>query len=158
MTNHNLWYFSQTISTPTTQENIGPFTTVVNGRIIKASVHAQLSVQSSNPSVPFVSVNDILWGLQWVLTGNAPENVQTSAVTDNWLWRHAVGTENTARVGWGPSTTSGTTQGEGPLTEVYRGQGIKPAGSIDIYISYISNFGITSEPNYVGGSVELWSS
>jgi hypothetical protein len=155
MTSHVLRFYNQS-STVTTQQDIGPFNETVNGRILKGFVHGEVSGQSANNSVPYVVAGDILWGLQWVPAGNSPLSITTSSSDDHWLWRHYLVQNTDTTSAFATPATTATVQTRHQCVETYRGQGIKPGGSIDFYLSFQSVFGINSGAVYLGGSIDLY--
>jgi hypothetical protein len=155
---HTLWFYDNTVATPTTQEDIGAWNVTVNGGILAASVHGMLSERSDTPTPAYVIAGDYLWGLQWVAHGASPLSLLTSATDDHWLWRHAVPQNNDVTRAWGPQSTTSDVQNTYSTVEKYRGQGIRQLGSIDVYVSFVSMFGAVLNPYLVIGSVDFYFS
>lgn len=150
----NIFYFDNTFAGATTQRDIGPLHVGPCNRVFRARCRGELSLQSFNPAVPFTTENDLVWGLQWVAHGAAPLDVLTSAVDDHWFFRRAFTLTNDVSRGWGPSSVTGTVQGSDPMNDEYRGQSIKPAGDIDMFISFRAAFGILGGTFICLGAVE----
>lgn len=154
MTNQALWFWQDTVSTPGSQFDIHVASLTSLGRILAMFAHGELSVQSGNVTPPFVTASDLLWGVQWVPSGNSPQDILTSAPGDQWFWRHMVAHNNDARQGFDTPSTTATTQVSHTLKERYQGQGNRPGGTVDIYVSFRSVFNITVSPFFTSGSLE----
>lgn len=154
MTNHALWYWQDTVSTPGTQFDIHIASLTSFGRVTAILAYGQLSSQSGNVTPPFVTASDLLWGIQYVPSGNTPLDILTSAPTDQWFWRHMVAENNDQRQGFDTPSTTATTQASFSLKERYQGQGNRPNAAIDIYVSFRSVFNITVSPFFTSGSAE----
>lgn len=157
MTSHALWFWQDTVATPGTQFDIHIGSLTPSGPIIAIESYGELSVQSGNVTPPFVTASDLIWGIQWVPSGNTPLDILTSAPTDQWFWRHMVAHNNDARQGFDTPSTTATTQVSHTLKERYRGQGNRPGGAIDVYVSFRSVFNITVSPFFTSGSADgIW--
>lgn len=156
MPNHILWYFDNTSSTPATQLDVGPFNPGNVFNIFKAYVHGNMSFLSFTVASHWTEAIDMVWGLQYVNHGAGPTNILTSASDDHWLWRHAVGTSNDLSRAYGPSTSDGEIQSTFSLIENFRGQSNKPQNDIDVFLSFDSIFGATSDTYHVIGSIDFY--
>lgn len=156
MPTHILWYFDNNTSTPATQLDVGPFNPGNVSHIYKGYVHGNMSFLSFTTASHWQEVVDMVWGLQYVDHGAGPENILTSATDDHWLWRHAVAMNNDLSRAFTPSTDSFEVQSTFSLIETYRGQGNKPGGDIDVYLSFDSIFGVTSDHYQVIGSIDFY--
>ena len=151
----DIFYLQNTFAGAATQRNIGPL--AINGanRVFMTRCRGEVSYQSFNPTVPYTTENDTVWGLQWVARGAAPLDVLVSLFDDHWFWRHQLTSTTDVTRAWGPTTTSGTVQGSDPLTEEYRGQFIKPGTDIDMYVSFKAAFGALVSSFLVTGTIEI---
>lgn len=145
MTVQNVFYFDNSFTMGTSQHDIGPLHVGPCNRILHGEVHGTSSKVSENLTVPFTLNNDLLYGLQWVAHGAAPQAVLTSPPGDQWLWRIAMAQNNDLQIGWGPQSTNTTVQTAFSLHQVWRGQGIKPAADIDVYLSFQAMFGVSTQ-------------
>lgn len=155
-TGHILWFFDNTFSSAATQQNIGPFNPGTVNRIFKAAIRGQISYQSSTVAQPYVTANDILWGLQYVAHGASPLSAASSAPSDQWLWRCNVANRTDTLHVFAPSTATGVSQAVVSLKEDYHGQGNRPGGDIDVYVSVLSSFGISVGPILLLGSIDFF--
>lgn len=156
MTTHTLWFYQNTVASPTPQHNEGPFTVTPTGPLLKAYVHGEVNFKSSNVTVPFVSADDMIWGLQWVYHGAGAEDLLTSATDNHWLWRHALANNDDVAQTWAPDTADGVTTKGYPSVETYRGQSVRPGAEIDLYLSLATMFGTTTQSYYLSGTIELY--
>lgn len=150
-----LFYFDNTWVGAVTQRDVGPLSPGPVNRVFQAKCRGEISFQSFTAVTPFTTENDIIWGLQWVSHGASPEDVLTSADDDHWFFRHALTLTTDVSRAWAATSTSGVIQGTDPLVDQYRGQSIKPADNIDLYVSLKAGFGIVSTQFTVLGAVEF---
>lgn len=150
-----IFYFDNTWTGAVTQRDVGPLHVGNVNTAFLARCRGEMSFTSVNSSVPFVTENDVIWGLQWVNHGSTPADVLTSAVDDHWFWRHALTLTSDVTRAWGPQSTTTTFQGSDPINDQYRGQRIKPVTDIDLYVSLKAGFGILSGTFVVLGAVEF---
>jgi hypothetical protein len=150
-----IFYFDNTFAGGGVQRDVGPLHPGSVNRVFRAACRGELSLQSFTPGSSFNTQNDLLWGLQWVNHGSAPLDVLTSAVDDHWFWRHALTLTNDVTRTWAPSSATGVVQGSDPLHDEYRGQYIKPAADIDLFISIRASFGLLTGTFIMLGSVEF---
>jgi hypothetical protein len=138
----------------TSQINQGPFSINVTSRFLRARVHGTIGFQTTSLTIPFFRANDILWGLQWVPSGNSPEDILISAPDEHWFWRHVAAGNEDVTVAF--SVGSGTVTYETLLstTQEYHGQTIGSVGNIDIYLSIRSIFGVTTANAVAIGNIE----
>lgn len=150
-----IFYFDNTFAGAVAQRDVGPLHPGNVNRAFRAACRGELSLQSFNAGAPYITENDLLWGLQWVNHGSSPASVLTSPVDDHWFWRHALTLTNDVTRVWSPSTANGVVQGSDPLHDEYRGQRIKPVADIDLYISIQASFGLLTGTFIMLGSVEF---
>lgn len=153
---HILWFFDNTFASAATQQNIGPFNPGTVDRIFKVAVRGQISFQSSAVANPYVTANDILWGVQWVAHSGSPQNIQTSAPGDQWFWRNNVANRTDTLHVFAPSSATGVSQAVNSLEQDYCSQGNRPGANIDVYVSVIANFGISVAPILLLGSIDFF--
>lgn len=156
MPSHVLNYFNNTSSTPSTQLDIGPFNIGTVNRFFKAYCHGNMSFTSFTTAAHWMEVQDMLWGMQYVDHGSAPTNVLTSTSDNHWLWRRTVAMNTDLSRPFAPATDSVEIQSTFALIETYRNQGNKPEADIDVYLSFRSIFGLTSDTYQVIGSIDMF--
>lgn len=156
MSTHILWFFDNTSSTPGTQLDVGPFNPGTVDKLEKAYVHGNMSFLSFTTGAHWQEVQDLGWGLQYVPHGSAATSLTTSVSDDHWLWRHAVAMNNDLSRPFAPSTATFEVQSTFSLIDTYRSQGNRPGADIDVYLSFVDLFGLTTDTYQVIGSIDFW--
>lgn len=156
MTGQILWFFDNTFTNPTVQNNIGPFNPGVVDRIFRAEVSGELSYTSTTITHPFTTTSDLVWGLQWVAHGGSPQAILTSTPSSQWLWRQNVGSRTDITHVFAPSSATGVSQVDASLAMSYSSQGNRPGSNIDVYLSVQAGFGVITIPILLIGSINFF--
>lgn len=140
--------------TPSFGRNFGPFTVTGMNRLLRVTVSGTVIYQPQHANNTTSFIDDIAWGVQWVVSGNSPHDVISDANDPAWLaWQAHAPQE--IDVVWAPFSADYGAGSVGPISLERRGQFSPASTSMDFYFSTGFYFSGPTAGWCTSGSIEI---
>jgi hypothetical protein len=152
--NRNIFYFRETVSDTTASAFSGPYTLTDLVFLLRAQVNGSMILQPANYSTSTVIDEPLIWGLQWVASGDSPMDTVEGANGYQWLWRQQM-TFSKNRLAWAPSTDTAAYITGADMDNWWQSQMFIDE-SIDLYVCWGNPFGASVGAYTVTGTLDTW--